>query len=147
MPNLIAEQAVFAPSGRGRGELTIRAQEPGDCEQLAELANPPKVRWGTLQLPFVGKEQWRRLIERAPDGITAVVGVVDGRLVGSASVTKFPGRRSHVGKIGICVHDDFHGRGIGSALMSALTDLSDNWLNLRRLELTVYVDNEPAIRL
>jgi putative acetyltransferase len=45
------------------------------------------------------------------------------------------------------VHDDFCGRGIGSALMTALIDLSDNWLNLKRLELTVYVDNKPAIRL
>jgi putative acetyltransferase len=26
-------------------------------------------------------------------------------------------------------------------------DLADNWLNLRRLELEVYTDNEPAIRL
>jgi putative acetyltransferase len=45
------------------------------------------------------------------------------------------------------VHDDFCGRGIGTALLAALVDLSDNWLNLKRLELTVYVDNEPAIRL
>ena len=45
------------------------------------------------------------------------------------------------------VHDDFHGRGIGSAVMAALIDVADNWLNLRRLELTVYVDNEPALRL
>jgi putative acetyltransferase len=29
----------------------------------------------------------------------------------------------------------------------ALVHLSDDWLNLKRLELTVYVDNEPAIRL
>jgi len=26
-------------------------------------------------------------------------------------------------------------------------DLADRWLNLTRLELTVYADNEPAIRL
>jgi hypothetical protein len=45
------------------------------------------------------------------------------------------------------VHDEFCGRGIGSALLAALIDLSDNWLNLKRLELTVYVDNEPALRL
>jgi ribosomal protein S18 acetylase RimI-like enzyme len=45
------------------------------------------------------------------------------------------------------VHDEFCGRGIGSALLAAFIDLSDNWLNLKRLELTVYVDNEPAIRL
>ncbi len=31
--------------------------------------------------------------------------------------------------------------------MDAATDLADNWLNLLRLELDVYTDNEPAIRL
>ncbi|RME41865.1 MAG: GNAT family N-acetyltransferase, partial [Caldilineae bacterium] len=36
---------------------------------------------------------------------------------------------------------------VGSQLMAAAIDLADNWLNLRRLELTVYTDNEPAIRL
>src|SRR5260221_5622608 len=49
--------------------------------------------------------------------------------------------------MGMWVHDEFCGRGIGSALMAALIDVSDIWLNLKRLELTVYVDNEPAIRL
>ena len=40
-----------------------------------------------------------------------------------------------------------YGRGIGAALLGALIDTSDNWLNLKRLELTVFVDNEPAVRL
>jgi putative acetyltransferase len=31
--------------------------------------------------------------------------------------------------------------------MRASVDLADNWLNLRRLELEVYTDNEAAIRL
>jgi putative acetyltransferase len=31
--------------------------------------------------------------------------------------------------------------------MQAGIDLADNWLNLRRLELEVFVDNEPAIQL
>jgi RimJ/RimL family protein N-acetyltransferase len=36
---------------------------------------------------------------------------------------------------------------VGTALMAALVDTADNWLDLKRLELTVYVDNEPATRL
>jgi putative acetyltransferase len=31
--------------------------------------------------------------------------------------------------------------------MQAAIDLADNWINLTRLELEVYTDNEPAIRL
>ena len=36
---------------------------------------------------------------------------------------------------------------VGGALMRAILDLADNWLNLTRLELEVYADNEAAIHL
>jgi L-phenylalanine/L-methionine N-acetyltransferase len=107
----------------------------------------PKVRWGTLRLPFTSKDWWRKFMENPPDGTTAIVAVLDGKLVGCAGVMQLKGRRSHVGHIWVTVHDDFHGRGIGSAMMAALVDVSDNWLSLKRLELAVYVDNEPAVRL
>ena len=47
----------------------------------------------------------------------------------------------------MAVRDDWQGKGVGSALMEAALDLADNWLNLTRLELTVFADNVPAIRL
>jgi putative acetyltransferase len=127
--------------------LSIRAREPGDLPQFAELLQLPKVRWGTLRLPFVSKDQYRKWLESPPDGMTGIVAVLDGQIVGCADVTQHKGRRSHVGSIGICVHDDFHGRRIGSAMMAALVEAADDWLDLRRLELTVHVDNERAIRL
>ena len=73
--------------------------------------------------------------------------MLDKHIVGHAAVIRDKGRRDHVGHIGMCVHDDFHGRGIGSSLMAALVDTADNWLGLRRLELAVFIDNAPAIRL
>jgi len=45
------------------------------------------------------------------------------------------------------VHDDYQGRGIGTALMTALIDAADNWHAIKRLELTVFTDNVRAIRL
>jgi putative acetyltransferase len=56
-------------------------------------------------------------------------------------------RRSHVYGIGMAVHDAWHGRGVGSALMAAGIDLAENWMQVKRLELTVYVDNAPALAL
>ena len=47
----------------------------------------------------------------------------------------------------MAVRDDFQGQGVGTALLQAAVDLADNWLNLQRLELTVFTDNEPALRL
>ena len=127
--------------------LSIRAREPDDWPQFAELLELPKVRWGTLRLPFASKDQYRKWLESPPEGMTGIVAVLDGRIVGCADVTQQKGRRSHVGVIGICVHDDFHGRRIGSAMMAALVEVADDWLDLKRLELKVHVDNERAIRL
>jgi putative acetyltransferase len=87
------------------------------------------------------------MMENPPEDRTAIVAVLDGSIVGSADIWPGKGRRRHLGSVGMCVHDDFHRRGIGSALMAALIDVADSWLDLKRLELTVYVDNAPAIAL
>jgi len=127
--------------------LTIRAREPGDWQEVAALIALPRVRWGTLRLPFTSAEETRKHLEKPADGSIAIVAMLDGRLVGTPDIWRGKGRRDHIGTIGLCVRDDFHGRGIGSALLAALIDTADNWLNLRRLDLAVYVDNEPALRL
>lgn len=145
-PNKLAAPPVEVRGPAVRG-LTIRAREPGDFEAIAVLMELPKVRWGTLRLPFTSKDQWRRMMENPGEGMTGIVAVGDGKLLGHAGLLRLKGRRNHVGDIGMAVHDDFHGRGIGSAMLAALVDAADNWLDMKRLELTVYVDNEPAIRL
>lgn len=47
----------------------------------------------------------------------------------------------------MAVHDEWQQKGIGTALMEAAISLADRWLNLIRLELDVYVDNETAVKL
>jgi putative acetyltransferase len=56
-------------------------------------------------------------------------------------------RLSHVAGLGMMVLDDWQGQDIRSALVQAALDLADRWLNLLRLELTVYTDNTAAITL
>jgi len=127
--------------------LILRAQEPSDFAEIAVLMELPKVRWGTLRIPFTSKEFWRKRLENPSEDRTGIVAVMDGSIVGSAGIYRKAGRSRHVCELGMCVHDDFHGRGIGSALMAALIDVADNWLDLKRIELAVYVDNAPAIAL
>jgi len=127
--------------------VTIRAREPDDWREIHALTQLPRVRWGTLRLPYASPEQTRKWMETSRDDQVAIVALRDGCIVGSADITRYQGRRSHAGGVGIIVHDDSHGRGIGTALMAVLVDTADNWLDLKRLELTVFVDNEPAIRL
>lgn len=129
--------------------LHIRRAEPDDSSAIHEIFSCPKVFAGTLQLPYPSLEQWRQRLAEPGDGTYYLVAVVGDRVVGMLGVHTFPQRprRRHAGAIGMCVHDEWQGQGIGAALMRAGVDLADKWLNLRRLELEVYTDNEAAIRL
>jgi len=138
-----------APIGHEKplSDLIIRACRPEDSTGIAELINLPGFRYGTLRLPFHTPAEVRDWIEKATRDDVALVAVVDDRIVGSAGLHRLTGRQAHVGQIGMGVHDDWTGRGIGTSLLTALIDTADRWLGLRRLQLTVYPDNEPAIRL
>ncbi|WP_349958730.1 GNAT family N-acetyltransferase [Rhizobium sp. ZPR3] len=129
------------------GSVEIRAARPSDAEGIAAIANLPGFRAGTLRLPFQSTEETQRWLDKHDPNATRLVAVLDGQIVGNAGLNRLSGRRIHSGSIGMGVHDDFTGCGIGSALMAALVDTADNWLAIKRLELTVYVDNEPAIGL
>ena len=129
------------------GAVEIRAACPSDAEGIAAIANLPGFRAGTLRLPFQSVEETRQWLEKSPPNSTGLVAVLDGQIVGNAGLNRLAGRRIHSGSIGMGVHDDFTGCGIGSALLGALVDIADNWLAIKRLELTVYIDNAPAIGL
>lgn len=73
-------------------------------------------------------------------GLKRVVGVI-GLNVGQSP------RARHSASIGIMIHKDYQGKGIGRALLNKVIDLADNWLMLVRLELGVFTDNERALNL
>jgi putative acetyltransferase len=56
-------------------------------------------------------------------------------------------RRKHAATFGIAVERGWLRKDIGGRLMIAAIDLADNWLNIKRLEIEVYVNNKPAIAL
>jgi putative acetyltransferase len=128
-------------------DLTIRAAEPGDLAALTALQNLPGYRFGTLRLPFESEESVRkRLLEANPSRVL-LVAIREGELVGTASLQRMTGRRAHVGALGMGVHDAHTGRGIGRRLLESVLNLADNWRGLRRVELSVHVDNAPALHL
>jgi putative acetyltransferase len=129
--------------------ITIRREEPSDFEQVYKIFTYPRVIWGTLQLPYPSREVWRKRLAEPDEGKYSLVAVVGEEVVGRLGLSTDPGRprRKHAGGIGMAVRDDFQGQGVGTALLEAAIDMADHWLNLQRLELTVFCDNEPAVRL
>ncbi len=131
------------------GAITIRRAEPEDYEGFAAVFAGASAQSETLQMPFPSRELWRKRLAEAPPGAHRLVALIDGRQVGNAGLDPAHSsqRRAHAAHLGIAVHDDFQGRGVGKALMQALLDLADRWTPFTRIELTVYADNARAIAL
>lgn len=127
--------------------IHIRHSEPDDAAAIADIFGQPKVINGTLQQPYPSIAFGRKRLDLQPNK-TQLVAEIDGRVVGVISmfVSQNP-RRKHVADLGMAVHDDFHGQGVGTALMAAVVDMADNWLNITRLELSVFTDNAAGIAL
>jgi putative acetyltransferase len=130
------------------GQLTIRPVHPDDAADLYAVVSHPAVAINLVQLPSMEFSETQKWAEEPKPGQHRLVAEVNGRVIGSINVTQMQNPRlAHAGKIGLMVHPDFWGQGVGSALMTAVLNLADNWLNLLRMELEVYTHNASAIHL
>lgn len=128
--------------------IRIRGFEPEDVADLTEMFNQPRAIWGTLQVPFTSLATRRKRFDSLPPDHTMLAAELAGKVIGVAGLHPASQvRRAHAASIGMTVHDAYAGRGVGSALMQALIDQADGWLNYKRLELTVWTDNTRAIAL
>jgi putative acetyltransferase len=130
-------------------DIHVRHVESGDAQALRDLYSHAECVAGTLQIPFPSISGWQQRIESPPEGSVALVAEIDRQVVGHAGLlaNRRTPRRAHAGELGIAVHPDWQRQGVGTSLIAALVDLADNWLNLSRLELTVFVDNAAAREL
>lgn len=128
--------------------VEIRRAEPSDARAIKQIYECKNAYSSTLQLPHPSLTLWEKRTTDVPDNVFVYVALVDGEIVGNLGfeVCTSP-RRRHVASLGMGVKDDVQGRGVGSALLATVIDLADNWLNLKRIELTVYSDNDRAINL
>lgn len=127
--------------------IAIRAVRLSDAAGWCALTNMPLYRHGSLRPPFQRIETVEKWLQGLGPNTTAIIAERGSDLLGSATLVQQAGRRAHSASIGMGVRDDYHGQGIGSKLLEALLDAADNWLNIRRVELTVYTDNAAAIGL
>ena len=129
-------------------ELHIRAVADSDFPAITRIYETESVIGQTSQIPYRNEAFWRQYIERMGERAVSMVAVLDEQIVGHMTIC-MDGRprRRHTAWFGIAVHADFHSRGIGRALMHELVHQADNWLNITKLELGVFADNERAIAL
>lgn len=129
---------------------TIRRLQPSDAAALFRLRQSPGVVRNTLQQPFQSLAATQAFLDNYPETSHALVACTDdGELVGCGGL-HLPGhslRRRHSALFFLFVRDDWQGKGVGSALLLAVLDYADNWLDLKRIELDAVHDNHGAIAL
>lgn len=129
-------------------EIQVRRTEPSDARSVKEIYECPNAFRGTLQLPHPSLELWEKRLTHIPEHVYSYVALYQGEVIGNLGLEVCVNpRRRHVASLGMGVKDIFAGKGVGSALLKTAVDLCDNWINIKRLELTVYTDNEQAINL
>lgn len=129
--------------------ITIRPVRASDAEDLHTIALCPNVRMNTLNLPYQTIARTKQNLERLPPHDVKLVAVNEqSKVIATLGIhaNNSPARR-HAAWIGMMVHDDFQGRGIGTRLLQEGVDIADRWLAIRRLELEVYCENERAVNL
>ncbi len=137
-----------APRPQPPAVINIRPLHPDDAGDFHRLWSHPLVGRTTLQMPRLELAEAQARAQNRPPNMHRLAAEADGRVVGSISLRQRQNpRMAHVGGIGMVVHPEFWGRGIGSQLMTAVLDLADNWLNLKRVELEVHADNPAGIHL
>jgi L-phenylalanine/L-methionine N-acetyltransferase len=133
-------------------KFSIRSVRIEDAPAINEMRRMDGVRENTLGLfserisrseEFIkGLSDNEHLIvaEIEENGVKKIVGLV------GLHINRNP-RLRHSASLGIMVHADYQGKGIGTALLKKILDLADNWLLLVRIELTAFVENEGAVKL
>jgi putative acetyltransferase len=129
------------------GDVEIRPIRPTDADAVHRLRLLPTSIDNTMAIPSERVTRAQSRIDSSGPDDHVFVAVLDGQVVGMAGLHVGGGKGRHCASLGIMVHDQFQGQGIGRDLMEMLLHMADNFLGLARVELEVYPDNERAIRL
>ena len=95
--------------------ILIRAAEPEDAPGVTALMNLPGYRWGTMRLPYQSESTTCQKMSTGGPTFICLVATLEENVMGMASLSRFEGRRSHAGAIGMGVHDEYVGQGLGNA--------------------------------
>ncbi|UZS74920.1 GNAT family N-acetyltransferase [Pseudomonas syringae] len=126
-------------------QILIQRMADIHLEGVTALYNEPAVCRQVLQMPYQSIEVWRKRLAASTERHVKLVALHGNEVIGSIGLEQYSrSRQSHVGAIGMGVASAWQGKGVGSKLLATALDIADNWMNLHRVELTLYVDNEAA---
>ncbi len=129
-------------------DIVIRHSQHADLDGIVAIYRERHAYSNTLQMPYASKTQWERRLANDSPGVISLVALRDDEIVGQLTLVRNENlRRRHVATFGMGVLAAQTGRGVGSRLLEAALDLADNWLDVERIEIEVYVDNASAIAL
>ena len=128
-------------------DLIIRPVLLQDAEALWTIARQEGVIETTMALPSLRLEQRMKSLSKLGENDHYMVAERAAQVLGVAGLTVGTGRLRHSSSLFVYVARQHQGQGIGTRLVQTLLDLADQWLLLRRVELTVLTENEGAKRL
>lgn len=157
--NLVVD--ISMKDGRAARIRPVRESDATPMNDLLEAVC--RARVGTVHLPGEMRKSEEEALESVrkftPGGSLSgsrgclFVAEVEGRVVGEGSIKRMsPSRLRHIAHIGISVHPEFQGQGLGRALMAAMMrwarEVRDPKLpEIARVDLAVFADNMKARRL
>jgi len=129
--------------------LRIRLRDNRDSSDLLELFNEERfLHYASARGPFSSTDElqsWLANIACAKK--FEAVGVFAGKTIGFGGLYVMGDGLSHSGWILLGVREAFQARGIGARLLQMLMATASIMIGLRRVQLTVFGDNDPAIKL
>jgi RimJ/RimL family protein N-acetyltransferase len=135
-------------------EFTVRHASIEDARKivmyLETILRDPMSSIADLDEMMLDEHRQRDHIRRImshPDAL-ALVAEHGVQVIGYLSVE--PGRRRkvrHVVEIGMSVHEDWRGRGVGTAMLESVFDWVEGRNNISKISLNVFSENSAAINL
>jgi putative acetyltransferase len=107
-----------------------------------------RVIWGTVNLPFSSPEDAQSWLREVAPGQYILAACANTEAVAWLNLCVLPTpRMHHTARLTMAVRDDWQRKGLGATLLRSALDMTDKWLNVLRVEVAVWTDNEAAMTL
>jgi len=126
--------------------VQLRGLRKSDVADLVDFMSGKNFFRGLTVLPYVSELEVQRLVEPV-DNRHWIIAALDGHAIGYVYLEWGKGRWRNISSLVIGVGDAHVGKGVGRQLVDAALWVGFQYLDLHKIELVVYLDNEGAVSL